>query len=239
MKPFDWICPFCERPTTITGERYSSAVHSFNIENSEGLRSFHIAFIVCPNPSCRKFTLDVKLFEDVNNNYQDTTGIRYSRQEPSRLLRSWRLVPFGKAKEYPDYIPKAILEDYREACLISDLSPKASATLARRAIQGMIRDFWKVKPGRLIDEIEQIKNNLDPLTWDAIEAVRKVGNIGAHMEKDVNVMVDVEPEEAGLLTSLIELLLSEWYVNREERKKRLAELRQLSSVKEQQRKSTP
>ncbi|MEW6213124.1 MAG: DUF4145 domain-containing protein, partial [Acidobacteriota bacterium] len=106
-------------------------------------------------------------------------------------------------------------------------------------IQGMIRDFWKVKPGRLVDEIAQIQNQVDPLTWDAIEAVRKVGNIGAHMEKDVNVMIDVEPDEARLLIGLIELLLKEWYVNREERKKQLAELQKLSTAKEQQRKTNP
>jgi len=39
---------------------------------------------------------------------------------------------------------------------------------------------------------------VDPLTWEAIDAVRKLGNIGAHMEKDINVIVDVDPEEAEL-----------------------------------------
>jgi hypothetical protein len=39
---------------------------------------------------------------------------------------------------------------------------------------------------------------------DATEAVRKLGNIGAHMEKDINVTVDVDPNEASLLTGLVE-----------------------------------
>ncbi|MCP1830281.1 hypothetical protein ACVIHH_005106 [Bradyrhizobium sp. USDA 4518] len=34
---------------------------------------------------------------------------------------------------------------------------------------------------------------------DAIDAVRIVGNIGAHMEKDVNLIVDIEPGEAQML----------------------------------------
>jgi hypothetical protein len=46
----------------------------------------------------------------------------------------------------------------------------------------VIRDFWSVKAGRLVDEIDAIKGNLDSVTWDAIQAVRKMGNIGAHME---------------------------------------------------------
>lgn len=78
-----------------------------------------------------------------------------------------------------------------------------------------------MKPGRLVDEIEQIKNKLDPITWDAIEAVRTLGNIGAHMEKDINVIVEVDPNEASLLIGLVETLLKEWYVAREERKIRM------------------
>ncbi|MGT2429378.1 hypothetical protein ACU4HD_12705 [Cupriavidus basilensis] len=47
------------------------------------------------------------------------------------------------------------------------------------------------------------------MTWDSIEAVRKIGNIGARMEKDIDVIVDVEPEEAGLLIGLIESLIDD------------------------------
>jgi len=131
------------------------------------------------------------------------------------------LVPSSNAKAFPEYIPAAITQDYKEACLIQDLSPKASATLSRRCLQGILRDFWQVKPARLVDEINEIQNKVDHVTWDAIEAVRKLGNIGAHMEKDINVIVDVDPNEAGLLIGLIETLLQEWYVSREERKKRM------------------
>lgn len=88
----------------------------------------------------------------------------------------------------------------------------------------MIRDYWKVKPGRLVDEIAAIQPQVDPLTWDAIDAVRKIGNIGAHMEKDIGVIVDVDPNEADLLIELIETLLREWYINREERRVRMGHL---------------
>jgi len=81
-----------------------------------------------------------------------------------------------------------------------------------------------VKPGRLVDEIEQIKDKVDPLTWDAIESLRKLGNIGAHMEKDINLIVDVDPEEASLLSGLVETLIREWYIAREERIARMAAL---------------
>jgi hypothetical protein len=136
-------------------------------------------------------------------------------------LQQWNLIPPSRAKTFPAYVPQAILDDYREACLIQDLSPKASATLSRRCLQGILRDFWKVTPGRLVDEIDQIKDKVDPETWAAIDAVRKIGNIGAHMEKDISVIVDVDPNEAELLIGLVETLIREWYIAREERKNRM------------------
>jgi Domain of unknown function (DUF4145) len=95
----------------------------------------------------------------------------------------------------------------------------------------MIRDFWGIQKNRLIDEINELKGRIDPLTWEAIDAVRKVGNIGAHMEKDINVIVDVDPDEAARLIGLVELLIRDWYVIREERKKRLAEIIEIGKAK--------
>jgi hypothetical protein len=139
----------------------------------------------------------------------------------------------------PSCVPAAITADYTEACLIRDLSPKASATLSRRCLQGMIRDFWKISKARLVDEIKELQSHIDSTTWDAIDAVRSVGNIGAHMEKDINVIVDVEPEEAQLLIGLIELLIKEWYVARHDREQRVAAISALAQQKAAQKKLTP
>ena len=88
----------------------------------------------------------------------------------------------------------------------------------------MLRDFWKVKPGRLVDEIDAIQTQVDPVTWQAIDALRKLGNIGAHMEKDINLIVDVDPNEADLLIELVETLIAEWYIARHERASRMSAL---------------
>jgi hypothetical protein len=135
----------------------------------------------------------------------------------------------------PDFVPVPIRSDYEEACAIVELSPKAAATLARRALQGMIRDFHGVSRGTLFAEIEAIKDLVDPLTWKAIDSVRSVGNIGAHMEKDINVIVDVEPNEALQLISLVELLVKDWYVARSVRQEQLAALVELAQAKEAQK----
>lgn len=212
MSDFNWTCPHCERAVTISDGRLSSDSHTLRIENAVGRRTLCTLFIVCPNPKCKRLTLTATLHE---------SELQSGEERLRKQLQQWSLIPPSASKHFPDYVPEAIREDYGEACLIRDLSPKASATLSRRCLQGILRDFWKIKPGRLVDEIEQVKDKIDPITWDAIEAVRKLGNIGAHMEKDINVIVDVDPEEAGLLIGLVETLLKEWYVAREERRARM------------------
>lgn len=224
MDTFDWTCPFCGRHATITENSVHVDTTRLTIKNVDGNRALTSIFIVCPNPKCKKFMLKVTLSPTFYN-----TGIGCSE---GAVIQEWDLIPSSRAQTFPEYVPQAVRGDYNEACLIAKLSPKASATLARRCLQGILRDFWSVKAGRLVDEIEQIKVKIDPLTWEAIEAVRKVGNIGAHMEKDINMIVDVEPQEAELLIGLIETLIKDWYIAREERKARLTSISQLAQQKD-------
>lgn len=58
------------------------------------------------------------------------------------------------------------------------------------------------------------------------------------MEKDVNLVVDIEPEEAQQLIKLIELLFEETYIRREDRKKRLQAIKQINEDKQAQRQGT-
>jgi len=223
---FAWTCPFCNHDTIIPSSNVASSGSWFTIENAHCPKRLDYTFVVCPNPKCMEFTLSVFL-EDAHQ----LPSPSYNWLRAGNKTK-WRLIPPSEAKVFPSYIPKPILDDYREACLISDLSPRASATIARRCLQGMIRDFWNIRKARLIDEIEAIKDSVDPLTWKAIDAVRSVGNIGAHMEKDINLIVDVEPEEAAQLIGLIELLLRDWYITRHEREQRLKSIVQVAEDKE-------
>jgi len=229
FKPFPWSCPFCNRDATITESDIRTEVIDFGIENISGPKIVVSSFIVCPNPKCKKFTLTVSLYNARRTVY---------RWDLSDLIKQWRLIPPSEAKVFPDYIPKPILDDYAEACLIKDLSPKASATLSRRCLQGMIRDFWGVKKPTLKQEIEEIEDKVDPLTWQAIDAVRRIGNIGAHMELDINLIMDVEPDEASLLIQLIETLIKDWYITRYEREERLKQIVEVANQKESQKKGS-
>lgn len=238
-KTSHWTCPYCNRIATLTGNNVSEGIHSFENNNKDGLLLIRTNVVVCPNSECREYHITAALFKAI---FPLVSGGMERKPRPDGdPMVEWALRPRSLAKVFPDYIPQAIRDDYEEACLICKLSPKASATLARRCLQGIIRDFWKVqtKKGDLYSEIGAIKDKdkIDPETWDAIDAVRKVGNIGAHMEKDINVIVDVDPKEAVLLIGLIEMLLKDWYVAREERRERLAAIKCAAADKEKKRKS--
>ena len=94
----------------------------------------------------------------------------------------------------------------------------------------MIRDFWKIQKNRLIDEVNSLQSTIDDQTGQAIDAVRKIGNIGAHMEKDIDVLIAVAPDEADLLLRLIEELLEECYMQRHERVERMHKILEVAQA---------
>jgi hypothetical protein len=104
----------------------------------------------------------------------------------------------------------------------------------------MIRDFCGISKARLIDEIKELRVQIDENraprgvtheSVDAIDAVRKIGNIGAHMEKEVDVIIEIDDDEAQVLIDLIETLFADWYVERETRKQRFAGTLALAEAK--------
>ena len=238
-----WTCPYCDRDQVITNNRSRDlrTLYPRKSAISElGLIAQHSVAITCANPSCQKLTLSYTL-------WQITTYDKEGVPVVGEKLHHWQLLPTSGARPQPDYIPEAIRNDYVEACKIRDLSAKASAAIARRCLQRIIRDFCGITKARLIDEIEELRRRVDqgngafgvqPDTVDAIDAVRSIGNIGAHMENDINLIVDIDTGEAQTLIGLIELLFREWYVARKVRHDRLQELATIAGVKEIARKGS-
>ena len=245
MKPKHWKCPYCGHAQIVTDTTFD--IVDFRIQNDlsrYGPIGGRVTSIVCSNSDCKEITICFSL----NESAQDQTG-RW--RLTNHAHRSWSLLPESSAKPQPDYIPKPIVENYNQACRIRDLSANASAAMSRRCVQGMIRDFWKISKGTLAKEIDILKKQVDEGkgprganhdTMDAIGHVRRIGSIGAHMEKDINLILDVEPDEAQALIDLIELLFEEWYVAshvREERLKKLGVVVENKSAKSAQAKLPP
>jgi len=215
-----WTCPYCNRACTLQDSDIKYLTDKVTLSKDHGAVYGNIQFKICPNPECRKISIVSRIWR-----------YNYQTQETGQQLYEWFLVPESNAKPFPDYIPQQLRDDYQEACLIKYKSPKASATLCRRCLQGIIRDFWGIKKSRLIDEIAALEEKVDARTWQAIDSVRHVGNIGAHMEKDVDLIIDVDPEEAALLIWLIETLFEEWYVERHEKELKMQKIIQVAQEK--------
>lgn len=225
-------CPFCKKTFPLIKDTFSEAYPAFDSndwkyytqKNLEGKIKYlyldtsglKVQFNKCP--ACKKVTIDI---------------IGVGSQFPEGFKR--RIFPASEAKQYPNYIPSHILKDYTEAYDILELSPKASATLSRRCLQSMIRDRWIVNERNLYKEIDAISDKVDAKTWEAIDALRKIGNIGAHMQKDTSLIIDIEPWEAEKLILLIEVLIKSWYIDVYEREKLFEDIVNIKDSKEKSR----
>jgi hypothetical protein len=219
MSEYLWHCPFCNTDQSVTEKGRQVALADLTLPNADGPRRLVSIFVVCPNPRCRQFSLSASLH---------TLEIVGNRAYTGKHLKTWAMVPPSQARSFPVALPERVIEDYREACLTLELSPKVAAALSRRCLSEMLRDFWRVQPGSLNDEFRQIKGTADPLTWEAIESVRQSGMIGARMESEGAEIRDADPGEAKLLIGLIETLIQDWYVSRDERRKRLDKIRRIT-----------
>ena len=213
-----YVCPYCGADNYIHphSETWYSPINSFSRypkddeERKAGRTDYNLC---CSNELCRR-----PMFVSISN---------FSSQIEIKLYRSYT--------KYPDYIPTQIRSDYEEASQILDISPKAAATLLRRCLQGMIRDFWGIKKDSLRDEIAALRGVVTDKQWESIDALRKIGNIGAHMEKDVDRIVDISFEEALKLKTFVEFLLGQWYVNRKREEQFNSDLTTISIEKQEKR----
>lgn len=225
---FNWVCPWCDRPQAVVADNFQHSAEYIKFHSgADGRIGLGVLAYLCANPECQRTTIEIYLKPFVMVSYNPTIDVA-----APDIFRE-RVLPRGASRPQPDFIPQAIRADYYEACLIRDLSPKAAATLARRCLQGMIRDFCEISRPRLIDEINALRAAVDDgsapravtiESVNAIDHVRSIGNIGAHMERDIDVIVEVDAGEAQALIELIELLMREWYVESNTRKQRLASI---------------
>jgi hypothetical protein len=132
----------------------------------------------------------------------------------NKQLMAW---PKGVSRApVPPEVPQEIVEDYYEACLVLDDSPKASAALSRRCLQNLLRRAAGVKPGDLSAEIQQVLDGgkLPTQISDNIDAIRNIGNFAAHPNKSKSTgeVVPVEPHEAEWNLDVLESLFDFYFV---------------------------
>ena len=128
-------------------------------------------------------------------------------------------------------VPEKFMSDYREACDVLAISPKASATMSRRVLQSILNEQGYA--GRdLAAQIDNLlKENEPDKTLPSgfkknVDAIRNFGNFSAHPVNDVTTLqiIDVEPQEAEWCLEIVERLFDHFYVAPAADAKRLAEL---------------
>ena len=165
-------------------------------------------------PSCNKYVVFLENYE-----------LRGGFPTISRVL----IRPRGISRTtVPPEVPTDITEDYNEACLVLDSSPKASAALSRRCLQNLLRSAANVKPGNLATEIQHVLDNgaLPTHLAESIDSIRNIGNFAAHAMKSQQSgeIIAVEPGEAEWNLDVLEMLFDFYYVQPAISAKKRAEL---------------
>jgi hypothetical protein len=128
----------------------------------------------------------------------------------------------------PSEVPEEFAQDYREACLILQDSPKASAALSRRVLQRILREKANVTHANLANEIQQIidSGGMPSYLSESIDAVRNIGNFAAQPIKStcVGEVVETAPGEAEWILDVIESLFDFYFVQPEVLKRKRAAL---------------
>lgn len=218
FRNFTYVCPFCGHA--------QAYLHSYDIvENGKDANSFSV------QPKYQESSFTIYTFECSNSKCGKISVTAINRTTKKQI----DIVPQIVIKQYPEYIPEQIRNDYSEASQILEASPKAAATLLRRCLQGMIHDFWNIHEKNLNAEISSLNGKIPQKQWKAIDGLRQIGNIGAHMEQDVNTIIDIEPNEAKMLLKLIELLFDKWYIASHEEEELMNSISDLAKEKTQAR----
>jgi hypothetical protein len=209
-----WTCPWCNYGIIINEDHYS-------MEHIDNFRRITVTQAKCPRSQCEQYSYQIYRNQIIRNHL-------------GRGIRTDVLVfeyPPLTIRTFPNEanIPGAVIEDYKEALLILNQSPKAAATLLRRALQGMIRDRFNVSgQPTLYHEIDAITDQISPEIRQALLDIKDIGNIGAHMQQDVNLIIEVDAEEVQTLSHMVELLINEWYVQRMKRENLIQKVRNVA-----------
>lgn len=201
-----WECPYCKHSSQLNDR---DVEHLWMQKNDD---SYYVLGILCPNPKCHQLTIYKSKYT-----LEIIPSIHTMGTKGWVLYGSEMLYPHGVYNHYPDFVPEPIREDYKEAACIASLSPKASAALIRRALQGMIMDKWPdLKDKKLFDQINELDEKVQIHQKQALHGIRKIGNVGAHMNNP-GVIADqdspITVDDAGKLIKLLEYLLKSWYLD--------------------------
>lgn len=130
----------------------------------------------------------------------------------------------------PPEVPTHVRRDYEEASLVLDLSPNSAAMLIRRALGTVLREEAGASQKLLGKQVPEVLNSgeLSTSLATSLEAIRNLGNLGAHLKRDIatDEVIDVTKSEAEWLIELLGALLDHYYVRPAQEKRQIERLNQ-------------
>ena len=192
-------CPFCLQHFSPTRDTWyfkskNEPWHDPS-EESEAITAYQC-------PACGEYQLHLMVLSaDLEGEYINSDKLIY----PIELNRD----------PPPPNVPGDIAQDFKEACAVLALSPRASAALSRRCLQHLLRSQYPAMPRQTLDkEVQYVLSLgvLPPYVRD-IDAIRNIGNLASHPIEDITSyeILSVEPEEAEWSLELLEALFKFYY----------------------------
>lgn len=162
-----------------------------------------LRFLGASCPECGRLILAIEPYK-----FAEDSGWTESGEE-------FVLWPLQSARPpVPKEVPEHIADSYREAALVLNLSPKASAALSRRCLQAVLREAGNADQHNLSQQIDAVMPTLPTYIAESIDHIRHIGNFAAHPIKDEasGQIVDVEPGEAEWNLDVLDMLFDHYYV---------------------------
>jgi hypothetical protein len=212
------ICPNCavgvRLPTSASSDVFP-ARHS-----TESQWGFDIAHGFCPE--CNQFIVLLRRGTYWQQGYGDEAARELSPTEEEVLY------PKRRSKPLSQDVPERYRSDFNEAFACLDVSPKASAAVARRILQDVLENSFQLHGRSLERQIESFiaRGDVPALLAEQVDAVRKIGNFGAHPLKNTSTgeVLDVEPGEAEWLIGTLEALFDFAFIQPERLKRQKVKL---------------
>lgn len=199
-------CPHCKvhvrfEEAQVERMQQSVKLNSYLTISTESAKQIALQAASCP--SCGMPILTTVYFYDYDESYR----------EPMDTL----LWPDTAARPIPPEVSEAapeLAEDFREAAVVFSKSKKASAALARRCLQFVLREKAGTKSRDLSRQIDEVLDQLPHELAQNLDAIRHIGNFAAHPMKSTvtGEIVQVEDGEAEWLLDVLEDLFDYYYV---------------------------
>ena len=178
-----FLCPRCwqtARPTHM--EWASVGIPQIGSNQKEWPKKYDLIRVICAG--CGSDTIFVRCWK------LQTRGMGHVNLTGETLWLE-QVHPLGRSpRKFPNTSEK-YSKDYEAACRTLEICPEASACMSRRCLQIMLRDQGynqnDLGPqiAALLKEINPDKMLPKPLR-SVVDAIRRFGNFGAHVQKDVS-----------------------------------------------------